>query len=297
MSGFGTPWREAGRQFVEQYGTLYHSPSTVAKVEIIFRTFGRYLDRLGIVSTGAVARDVADGYRRSRLEEGRSPWTINGESAYLRCFCRWAISRGLMELDPFQGMRRLRVMRKLDNQIVTPEQVREVLRFIGSSPFRYFQTVGDLVRLVANTGLRLSEALMLRGLDVELDPPRLWIRCRSDWQPKDSEDRIVPLNRIARAVLSRRKKAAGRYGLLFSSSLGTALSRRNVLRDFQKIGRAAGVGPVTFKGLRHLFATVNASKMSERSLAAIMGHSHPSTTDAYYVHHRMMSLPTPPTIG
>jgi integrase len=91
-------------------------------------------------------------------------------------------------------------------------------------------------RMIANTGLRLGEALYLRSEDADLEGKRLHVRNRPDHLTKDREDRIVPINEVALAVLRRRKLAAGgdSGAILFPSRAGTPLDRHNVSHGFKK---------------------------------------------------------------
>ena len=120
-----------------------------------------------------------------------------------------------------------------------------------------------------------------------------------DHLTKDREDRIVPINEVALAVLRRRKLAAGgdSGAILFPSRAGTPLDRHNVSHGFKKRARASGVPDANWYALRHTFATRLAESVPEMALAAIMGHSDPKTTSRFYVHRNRMNLPTPPVVG
>ncbi len=69
------------------------------------------------------------------------------------------------------------------------------------------------------------------------------------------------------------------HGLIFPTFVGTAISPRNLLRDFRKLLRRAGLPRVRFHDLRH----TSASRMLNHGVPLIvvsrrLGHARPSIT-------------------
>lgn len=132
--------------------------------------------------------------------------------------------------------------------------------------------------------------------DVDLEGRTLRVRNDTTHSTKDNEERHVPLNDKAHFVLSfwkeHRQETPGQS--LFFDFVPKTLSW--LLRALKLRCRAAGVPPVTWYSLRHLFATTLAASVPELVLAAIMGHSDPRTTRRWYIHRQAMSIKAPPVI-
>ncbi|MCX6066372.1 MAG: tyrosine-type recombinase/integrase, partial [Chloroflexi bacterium] len=84
------------------------------------------------------------------------------------------------------------------------------------------------------------------------------------------------------------KSVAGKrwreYGLIFPSSVGTPLEISNLLREFNRVLKKAGVPKIKFHSLRHTAASIMLShKIPVGIVSKILGHSRISTTlDVYY---------------
>ena len=74
------------------------------------------------------------------------------------------------------------------------------------------------------------------------------------------------------------------HGLVFASSIGTPLDRRNVLREFRKITEAAGLGTDWVpRELRHTFVSLHSSDgMPLEDIADLVGHKRTLTTETVY---------------
>jgi len=118
------------------------------------------------------------------------------------------------------------------------------------------QTYATLIRLLAATGLRISEALRLRYSDVT--PDGLLIR-----KTKFQKSRLVPLHDTAVAGLSRylaqRRTMHLATDHVFVDDSGEPLAYGTVYRVFARLAQAAGIAPLRghrprLHELRHTFA-------------------------------------------
>jgi integrase len=139
-----------------------------------------------------------------------------------------------------------------DGQSSIPQTVEDARRFLGAT---YDDALGALWRLALSSGLRRGELLALRWQDVNLDAGRLVVKQslvmlngKAALQPTTSKAAIrsVKLSADAIGALKAQKdrqarapnRAGGRWqesGLVFTSSIGTALSPRNVGRSFDEV--------------------------------------------------------------
>ncbi len=186
-------------------------------------------------------------------------------------------------------------------RILTEDQTANL---IAAMPERH----RPLVRLIATTGLRISEALALRWGDLELDgEPRVFVNRMvtsnpdrqpgGDWwhfQPPKSlaGRRSIPIPESLAADLQQRRveviadgTPAGRDDLAFPARSGSPIDSHNLRRDFDKAAVEAGAGWAGFHALRHTCASrLFAAGMNPKQIAKWLGHSDAGFTLRTYVH-------------
>lgn len=151
---------------------------------------------------------------------------------------------------------------------------------------------GDLVDLLAYTGLRIGEAAALRVQHVNALRRRLRVEesmtevnGRLVWSaPKDHQRRSVGYPAFLDADIAHRMAGKGPDDLLFTTAAGTPVRVRNMRRDwFDVATTAAGVPGLTPHELRHTAASLAVSAGANvLVLQRMLGHEKPSTTlDVY----------------
>lgn len=205
-------------------------------------------------------------------------------------------------------------------RLVEPVHVpKPAMRFLTTEQARIFLAAAEDHRLYAlfavtlALGLRLGEALGLRWEDIDLDGARLTVRyalqrvkASGEKQRKpalvdpksESSRRTVKLPLLAINALRRHRAAQEQecefagdrwkgnlWGLVFTSSIGTPLNERNILRTFQGILKRAGLPKMRIHDLRHSAAAILlASGLSAKAVAELLGHSAVSFTLQVYGH-------------
>jgi integrase/recombinase XerD len=154
----------------------------------------------------------------------------------------------------------------------TPE---DITRFVNWKPqSRSGQRARLLVLTLADTGLRLSEALSLRWHDVDLD------NCLLTVFRKGRKERKVPFSIELRKLLY---KGHG-TGLVFGTSTGTKVTRRSAHRDVAKACQRLNIEKPTrlLHAFRHSWAS-NAVRqgMNPFVLQRLLGHSTMAMTNKY----------------
>ncbi len=137
-----------------------------------------------------------------------------------------------------------------------------------------------LFTLLYCVGLRIGEALSLRGEDIE-GKDRIVVT------GKGNKQRAVPLLPVVREAVARYAKACP-YSVdgknpLFVGARGDVLNAGVAQRDLRRLRRDLNLpDSVTPHALRHSFAThLLASGADLRSLQELLGHSSLSTTQLY----------------
>jgi integrase len=184
-------------------------------------------------------------------------------------------------------------------------QIEEALALLAAAAD---EPLYALFATILSLGMRLGEALGLGWEDVDLAAGRLTVRHTLQrvegemvrLEPKSARARrTINLPGVTIAALcehaerqrqSREWAGTGWKGnpwnLIFTSSVGTPLDERNVLRIFQdKILKRAGLPKMRIHDLRHSAAAILiAQGVDARSISELLGHSSVAFTLQVYGH-------------
>lgn len=156
----------------------------------------------------------------------------------------------------------------------------------------------DLVRYMLGSGVRLSEALGLRWIRVDLDQgivvhgdnlttvtgKGLFLK-----EPKtDAGYRVLPMPDFVMMMLKMRYPGP-EYAMspVFPNALGTWRDRNNTGRTLRKFRTAAGYKWVTSHVFRKTAITImDQQGLSARTIAGYVGHARPSITQDTYMDRR-----------
>jgi integrase len=180
----------------------------------------------------------------------------------------------------------------------TPEQARAFLDAVkGHRLEALFATAIAL-------GYRQGEALGPQWPDVDLDNSTLTVRQaiqRIDGKltitpTKKDKIHTVNLPAVTRSALMAHRIAQGgerilagsrwrETGFVFTTSIGTPINARSVIRVFHAVLKTAGLPALRFHDLRHSAATLLlAQGVSPRYISDLLGHSQVSFTMQTYAH-------------
>ena len=173
---------------------------------------------------------------------------------------------------------------------------------MDSGPSLWWRCV---IALAYGSGLRRGEILNLTWTDVDFGEQRVHIRPKhlSDqtigWEPKDHENRIVPLSAEASRLLVDMQAQAEEghpYIFIWPTRLHHIRKRlltgqwnersevvNNLGRDFEFIRRRVGIPQCTLHDLRRSAITNWARHLPIQVVQQLAGHSSISTTRKYYL--------------
>lgn len=198
----------------------------------------------------------------------------------VRSFYHYLVWDGHLSRDPGANLETPRSVKHLP-QFLTRDEVQKLLE---SPDLTTDSGIRDkaLLEVLYATGLRVSELLDLRLIDVNLDLGFVTAF------GKGSKERTVPLGLPAthwlRQYLSVRNRIPGgkTSPLLFISNKGTRITRQAFWKRIALFGRQARLGRVTPHMIRHSFATHLLENSADlRSVQMMLGHSDISTTEIY----------------
>lgn len=162
-----------------------------------------------------------------------------------------------------------------------------------------------LFMLALCIGARQGEVLGLRREDVDLEGKRIHIRFalqrihgKLTLKPTKTEESqrspLLPAMVVSAlaAHLARQeaeKKEAGtrwkETGMLFTTTIGTMLDSRNLLRSYYRLVQMSRLPKIRFHDLRHSAATIlHVARIPDQAIKNLLGHSSTRTTQEIYQH-------------
>lgn len=216
-----------------------------------------------------------------KLSEDHGSRAAQLAHAFLRSVLRSAEHDGLIRGNPAAIARGPR-HKPQPRRYLTASEAARLSEVLPDSAY------GLIIGFILQTGLRVNEAVRLSPLDIT----EQGVLVRKS-KTLSGEHRLIPLSDAAKALVDRAEALRARHsatkpwvdsGVLFSTSVGTPLSDRNILRALHAALDTAGLRRVSTHDLRRTFAThLAATGIDEVSLTSIMGHSDYRVTRGHYV--------------
>jgi integrase len=250
----------------------------------------------------ALAKEIADS--------GVSAGTVRLQLAPVKALLAEAFEEGLIRANPAAGVRIARPAQEPNEeevQALAPEELAQLLEELPAEwrPFYVF---------LAETGLRIGEAIEVRFGDVDFGARRLHVQRQlyrgKVRKPKSGKTRRIPISReLAQALWTRQGPAED---LLFTSERGQRIDQSNLMRRVLKPAAVrAGLGSLIKgrNGLRgktwvghHTFRHTAATTLfrdgwNAKQVQRFLGHSDAGFTLRVYVHLLDEDLPEPPSVG
>ncbi len=237
--------REAVESFVLSRQVIGCTRATLAYYRETLGRFARKHETLDACSPLAV-----QGYLTA-LRESMGPVTVHKHFRALRAFCRWATEAGLLSESPMRGLT-MRTPRTLP-RVPDDDAVRRLLVATDHDAFEGRRNRA-LIALLADSGLRIGEALRLRVEDVTFGARTVNVRAG-----KGQKDGVGFFGSEAathlRAWLAKRREMQAE-DFLFCDRDGRSMTRGAATRILHRLSVKAGlprkIGP---HALRHYAAT------------------------------------------
>ena len=190
---------------------------------------------------------------------------INIEIATLSNFFNFCITKGYIDKNPANKMKRLNELSRL--KTLSDEDIKNL---INKAPLKHTR---DLITFLIFTGCRKGEALNLKWNDVDLKNNVIAIKAT-----KTKHDRYIPIHSKLKTLLKNiEKKENCEYVFNFKGRKITTF-----VDSFHTACRNAGLKDLRIHDLRHVFAS--ALTMADVSLyktGILLGHRTPNMTQRY----------------
>jgi integrase len=250
------------------------------------------------VLTSIEPRDIRQ-YAAAVAAQGRSAGTVRNAVAPVRALFATAVEDGLLRHSPATGLRLPGAAAPAEHDEVQAKALteEELARLLAecSPEWRL------LVRFLADTGLRIGEALALTWAHVDFGRRRVLVRRRlynGSYAPPKSRygRRDVPLAPgLAQQLWSYRAAVKGHDDdPVFVGRAGEPLAASTCFRAVKAAAKRAGVPWAALHTLRHTCATrLFRNGANAKQVQHWLGHHSPAFTLAVYVHLLPDDLPDP----
>lgn len=214
-------------------------------------------------------------------QSGVGARTLARKLSAVKSFYRWLAEREGFEPTAVLSTRSPKFQKKLPRPLAqdAASEMLDTVALQASKPWVAARDVAVLT-LLYGCGLRISEALGLKGRDVPL-PDVLRIL------GKGGKERLVPVLQVARDAVDE-YLAQSPYPIepdapLFRGARGGALSPRPIQKVMEQTRMQLGLpASATPHAMRHSFATHLLSAGGDlRAIQELLGHASLSTTQAY----------------
>jgi len=215
-------------------------------------------------------------------DRGLSPRSQARALAAIRGFLRFLVLRAVLKDAPARTLRIRRPPGRLPRALAAGEMGSLLAQPADGDPRGLRDRA--LLELLYACGLRVSEAVGLRGTQLDLGAGFVTVL------GKGGKERVVPLGRHARAALEayitdeRPRVLRGRASpFVFLGPTGRPLTRQAVWKLVRRRALAAGLGRrVSPHTLRHTFAThLLGGGADLRIVQTLLGHADIGTTQIY----------------
>jgi integrase/recombinase XerD len=260
------------------------SANTVSAYRRDLLKFDEFAKKRKLVLEAVRSDDLVD-FLASLYRQKLESRTVARHLVTLRNFFRYAQVQELIAEDPSLNLESPKIRRSLPGYLRLEEVEKILARPDEKTPLGLRDRA--MLEVLYSTGLRVSELVSLRVMDV--DRSAGCIRCIG----KGDKERIVPIGKKALSLVERYlrdarpqligKKQQPSAPTLFINSRGGPLSRVGVWKILSAYGRQAGLRvALTPHMLRHSFATHLLERGADlRSVQLMLGHSDISTTQIY----------------
>jgi integrase len=181
----------------------------------------------------------------------RNQDTGNSYRASLARFTRWLKDHGHISTDPCEGIPRRKAKMRVRRRFLSREECRKMLDLCTDPDLKL------CLYLALHCGLRKGECLQVAPHWVDLRANLLHVTASKDWEPKDRDNRTIPLTREFAEFL---KPYADRKPYLVRPDVVAGISRYrwNFRKPFVDLIEEAGI-ECTFHDLRRTFASLHVS--------------------------------------
>jgi integrase len=254
-------------------------PTTQKRYSSILKHLSAFFDSLTLAE---ITPKVITAYMENRYAEGASIATRNREFAMLSkalnlAWKQWEWCRE----NPCSRIQKESENNKVDRWLLPEEEVR----LLKESEVYLNGQLAEIITVALHTGMRQGEIMNLKWSNIDISRKVISVS-----KTKNKDPKVIPLNETVYEIFLKKCKVISLSGYVFATGNGTGVRTRNMLREFYKALKKAGITTFRFHDLRHTFATrLVQAGVDLYSVAKLLGHRDITTTQRY-AHHCPESL-------
>ena len=238
-------------------------------------------ESLGLAQLAGLGQSDMRAWMAHERNRGLSSRSLARALSAVKNFIRWLAAREGFDATHVLSAKAPKYQRKLPRPL-NVEAAAEVLEQVEVQAQEPWIAARDsaVMTLMYGCGLRVSEALALKGSDAPL-PEVLRIRGKGD------KERLVPVLPAARKAVADYLRLCpfpmSRYEPLFRGARGGPLNPRLVAKSMERARLGLGLpATATPHALRHSFATHLLAEGGDlRAIQELLGHASLATTQVY----------------
>lgn len=253
---------------------------------------------LGELTRGAIQswiNELDKGRSWIPEDDGLAPNTVKNLGRSLAAVLHIAEADGILQKTPYVKISVPKVSDRVSaDDIPSPYEVGALIK---RAKAEYGASLSAMIEVSALSGLRVSEVAGLQVRDVDEAGRSLVVRAQisrrgeqTDTKTESSQRKVPVGDRVLNAVRPFVEESADGY--LFHRDGPRARSKRGEVWTAPAVGQVmpqlcqkAGVGPYSFHGFRHFFATEAMSRgVDLKTVQEALGHDDASTTMNIYWH-------------
>lgn len=211
-----------------------------------------------------VTEDHIKLYLADKMDEGLSTKSIALIKSGLLFFYNEILGRKFEIKTP--------KIKKSTPVVLTKEEIRQLFSVIKNKKHLF------MMQLYYGSGLRLSEALVLRVKDLDFAENVLWVR-----DGKGGKDRMTIMSTVMSNYLAEHTQYKEKNDFVFTKTNGEPYTARAIQRVIEKARVESNMTKdVHIHTLRHSFAThLLEAGVDIRYIQSLLGHSSLETTQVY----------------
>lgn len=271
-----TPERQVDDWLARLAGERHASPHTVAGYRRDLAKLLRFMQAQQLNSFDALDANRMRGFVASEHRAGLAPKSLQRLLSSCRSLFRQLQREGLLDADPMLGVRGPKVRRKLP-QVLDVDEAAALVETDSGGKLALRDRA--MLELFYSSGLRLSELVGLRWLDLDLDGGEVRVL------GKGSKTRIVPVGRHAMSAL---RALGAEQGMtpdspVFRGRGGAPISPRAIQLRMKTLALQQGIPKHIHPHLlRHTFASHMLESSGDlRAVQELLGHADIATTQIY----------------
>lgn len=259
-----------------------YSEFTVENYERDLKSFKKYLDDDGELSYLTIDKYQIRDYISLKLQNNSlKQRSLNRHLSALRGFYSFLVDNKKIEANPFTLIRSLKVEKKLP-QVLSEGQIKELYNYKTSKDDLLNYRNQLMIRLILDSGLRLSELINLKLSNINIEENMLFVR------GKGNKDRFTFYTKETKEMLIhyleniRNKLINENTEIVFLSKQGLPINKRTFEKMLLKIKLRDSSISLHPHLLRHTFATRLLEEGADlKMVQELLGHESLSTTQIY----------------